>query len=338
MKKSRTAVALSGGIDSGIAASTLKEQGFEVMGFFMRLNPDFKEAEEKARGIASVLNIPFFVFDLRKEFKERIIKQFLEELKKGITPNPCVFCNEQIKFGLFSEKVKRFKPDFIATGHYARIKKEGKKIKLLQAKDKTRDQTYFLWRLNQKKLNKVLFPLGNLLKENIKREAQKKNFPVFPYSESQEICFIPEKLEQFLKKNLRTKKGKIVNEKGKVLGEHQGLWFYTIGQRKGIGLAGGPYYVVRKNYKSNVLIVSKDENLLFQKRIELKKVNWLRKVNLPLKVKAKIRYGQKEAPARVYSKSKKLILEFEKDQRAITPGQSAVFYQKGELLGGGIIR
>ncbi len=337
MKKSRVAVALSGGIDSGIAASILKEQGLETVGVFMRLNPDFKGAEEKAKGIAKVLNIPFFVLDLRKEFKERIIKQFLEELKKGNTPNPCVFCNEQIKFGLFFEKAKVFQPDLFATGHYARIKKEGKEIKLLQARDKTKDQTYFLWRLNQKKLSKVLFPLGNLLKEDIKREAQNKNFPVFPYRESQEICFIPEKSEQFLKKNLKTKKGKIIDEKGRVLGEHQGLWFYTIGQRKGIGLGGGPYYVIKKNSKSNVLIVSKDETLLFQKIIELKKVNWLRKVKLPLKVKAKIRYGQKEALAKVYSKNKKIILEFEKSQRAITPGQSAVFYQQGELLGGGII-
>jgi len=337
MKKGKVIVAMSGGVDSGMAASILKDRGFEVTGIFMRLNSQSEAAEEKARKTAKLLKVPFFVFDLRKEFKERIISYFLKELKKGNTPNPCVFCNEEIKFGLFFEKAGKLNPDFMATGHYARIKKQGSQIRVLKAKDKTKDQTYFLWRLNQKKLRKALFPMGDLIKENAKKEARKKGFLVFPYAESQEICFIQGKTEEFLKKSLKTKKGKIVDEKGNVLGEHQGLWFYTIGQRKGIGFSGGPYYVIKKKFNNNTLVVSKNEKLLFQKVIQLKNVNWLSKIKFPLKVKARIRYGQKESPAKVYLKNKKTFLEFEKSQRAITPGQSAVFYQKDELLGGGII-
>lgn len=337
MKRGKVIVAMSGGLDSGITASILKDQGFEVTGIFMRLSPQSRAAEEKARKIAKLLKIPFLVLDLRKEFKEKIINYFLEELRKGNTPNPCVFCNEEIKFGLFFEKAKKLKPDFMATGHYARIKKQGKEVRVLKAKDKTKDQTYFLWRLSQAKLRRALFPLGDLIKEDVKKKALKKGFPIFPYSESQEICFILGKTEDFLKKNLKTKKGKILDEKGKVLGEHQGLWFYTIGQRKGIGFGGGPYYVIGKEVKKNILIVSKNEKLLFQKKIRLKKVNWLREIKLPLKVKARIRYGQRETLARVYAKNNKTFLEFEKPQRAITPGQSAVFYQKDELLGGGVI-
>ncbi|MDD5696915.1 MAG: tRNA 2-thiouridine(34) synthase MnmA [Candidatus Pacebacteria bacterium] len=336
-KKGKVIVAMSGGVDSGMAASILKDQGFEVTGIFMRLNYRSGAIEKKAREIAELLKIPFLVLDLRKEFNKKIINYFLKELKKGNTPNPCVFCNEEIKFGLFFEKARKLKPDFMATGHYVKIKKQGKEVGVLKAEDKTKDQTYFLWRLNQDKLRRVLFPMGGLIKEKVKKEALKKGFPIFPYSESQEICFIQGKTEDFLKKNLRAKKGKIVDEKGKVLGQHQGLWFYTIGQRKGIGFAGGPYYVIKKDARKNLLIVSKNEKLLLQKKMQLKNVNWLRKVSLPLKVKARIRYGQKESRARVYSKNKKIFLEFEKSQRAITSGQSAVFYQKDELLGGGII-
>ncbi len=335
--RDKVIVAMSGGVDSGMAASILKDRGLEVTGVFMRLIVQSGAAEEKARKIAKLLKIPFMVLDLKKEFKKIVISRFLEELKKGNTPNPCVFCNEEIKFGLFFEKAGKLKPDFMATGHYVKLKRQGKEIRVLKAEDKIKDQTYFLWRLSQKKLKRALFPIGDLLKQDVKKKALKKGFPVFPYSESQEICFTFGRTEEFFKKNLKTKKGTIVDEKGKVLGWHKGLWFYTIGQRKGIGFGGGPYYVIRKDVKKNTLIVSKNEKLLFRKETQLKKVNWLRKIKIPVKVKARIRYGQKETLARVYLKDNKTFLEFEKPQRAITPGQSAVFYQKDELLGGGII-
>lgn len=323
-------VAISGGVDSGIAASILKNQGFKVIGVFMRLNDNFKKSEIKAKAIAKNLNISFSVLDLRKEFKKIIINCFLEELKKGNTPNPCVFCNEQIKFGLLFDK---FFPYLVATGHYVKIKNG----RIFKARDIKKDQTYFLWRLKKRQLQKIIFPLGELTKENVKKQAINKKFPIFPYIESQEICFIQGKIEDYLKKKLKTKKGNIVDEKGKVLGTHNGLWFYTIGQRKGIGFSGGPYYVISKDSKKNLLIVSKNEKLLFKKQLQLKNINWINKIELPADLKIKIRYGQKEVLGRVYKEKNKHVLEFNKPQRAVTPGQSAVFYKKNELIGGGII-
>lgn len=318
---------MSGGIDSGMAASILKDQGFEVVGVFMRLDNSIEQLE-KAKKIAKILNIDFKTIDVRKEFKKLIINCFLEELKKGNTPNPCVICNELIKFGLFVEKTKKFKPDFVATGHYARIKNN----RIFKAKDEKKDQTYFLWRI--KNLNNVLFPLGDSLKEDLIKQAKKKKFPVFPYKESQEICFISGNIEDFLKKKIKSIKGDIVNEKGKVLGKHNGLFLYTIGQRKGIGLSGGPYYVIKKDFKKNRLVVSIDEKLLLKSEVKLKDIKWINKQKLLIKIKAKVRYGQKEVEA-ILSKNK--VLKFKKPQRAITPGQSAVFYKGKELLGGGII-
>ncbi|HNP79449.1 MAG TPA: tRNA 2-thiouridine(34) synthase MnmA [Candidatus Pacearchaeota archaeon] len=322
-------LAMSGGIDSGMAASILKDQGYDVIGVFMRLN-NFLD-ENKARKIAKILNIDFKVIDLRKDFKKLIINCFLEELKKGNTPNPCVVCNELIKFKLFIEKTKKLNSDFIATGHYATIKNK----RIFKPKDSSKDQTYFLWRINN--LDKILFPLGDKLKKDLIAEAQKKKFPVFPYKESQEICFIPGSIEDFLKKRIKNKKGNIIDEKGRVLGIHNGLWFYTIGQRKGIGLSGGPYYVIKKDIKNNSLIVSKNEKFLIQKEVKLKNINWINKQKLPIKIKAKIRYGQKEVSGILLKKGKTIILRFNKGERAITPGQSAVFYKGKEMIGGGII-
>ncbi|MDD5012895.1 MAG: tRNA 2-thiouridine(34) synthase MnmA [Candidatus Pacebacteria bacterium] len=323
----KVVLAMSGGIDSAMAASILKDQGFEVIGVFMRLNNPTEQLE-KAKKIAKALNIDLKVIDVRKEFKKLIIDYFLEQLKKGNTPNPCVMCNELIKFELFIKKTKKFKPDFIATGHYARIKNN----RIFKAKDESKDQTYFLWRI--KNLDKVLFPLGDSLKEDLIKQAKNKKLPVFPYKESQEICFISGTTNEFLKKKLKFIKGDIVDEKGKILGEHNGLFFYTIGQRKGIGLSGGPYYVIKKDFKKNRLIVSSNEKLLLNKEVKLKDIKWINKQGLPLKIKAKIRYGQKEVEA-ILSKNK--VLKFKSPQRAITPGQSAVFYKGKELIGGGII-
>jgi tRNA-specific 2-thiouridylase len=324
----KVVLAMSGGVDSGMAASILKDRGYDVIGVFMRLNNDLSE---KARRIAKILNIDFEIIDLRKDFKKIIIKHFLEELKKGNTPNPCVTCNELIKFKLFIEKTKKFKPDFIATGHYAKIKNN----RIFKPKDKSKDQTYFLWKV--KNFNKIMFPLGDSIKKDLINQAKKKDFPVFPYKDSQEVCFIGKDIEIFLKKNFKNKKGKILNEKGEVLGSHNGLFYYTIGQRKGIGFSGGPYYVIKKDLRNNILIVSKNKKLLFQKTIKLKNLNWINKQKLPLKIKAKIRYGQKESEGILFKKGKNIILEFNKPQKAITPGQSAVFYKNNELIGGGII-
>jgi len=330
-------VAMSGGVDSSVAAALLKKQGFEVKGIFMKLfdSQAFKNSEKRARKISKILNIPFLVFDLRKEFKKRIIGYFLREYKRGRTPNPCVVCNKEIKFGLLLGKSLSFKSDFIATGHYVRKKGNA----LLRGKDKEKDQSYFLWKLNQKQVKRILFPLGDYIKKQTKDLAKKFRLPVLNIPESQEICFIEKGINDFLKKYLKPKPGEIINEKGDVIGGHQGLCFYTIGQRKGIGLSGGPYYVVDKDLKKNVLIVSKNKKELGREDLIAEEVNWVsgKKPKFPLKIKVKTRSRQKAVPVIVKPFGKKIKVIFNKPQRAVTPGQSVVFYKGEELLGGGII-
>lgn len=353
-KKKKVFVAMSGGVDSSVAAALLKRAGFDVRGVFMRLTdlPNFKESQKMAEKIAKILGIPFYVFDLRKEFKKEVINDFLESYKRGITPNPCVICNKKMKFGLFLERALKFGADFVATGHYARVKKGNSGlVKLLRARDKKRDQSYFLWMLNQNQLKRILFPIGNFTRAGVENLAKKFKLPVLKAKKSVEICFIQKTINDFLKKYLKEKPGKIVDTKGKILGEHQGLWFYTIGQRKGISLSGGPAfakasagkpsYALGKDLKRNLLIVTQNEKDLYKKELIAKNVNWIlkREPKLPLEVEAKIRYRQNLAKAKIRKKLKEktYLIEFKSPQKAITPGQSVVFYKGEELLGGGII-
>jgi len=333
-------VAMSGGVDSSISAALLKKQGFFVIGAYMILSDlkESREAKKRAKQVAKLLNIPFLIWDLRKEFKRIIIKGFLKEYQAGKTPNPCVICNKEIKFGLFLKKALSLKSDYIATGHYARIKKN-KIVRLYQGKDKEKDQSYFLWQLNQKQLKKVIFPLGGYTKKEVKEIARKLDLPVFDQKESQEICFISKTTEQFLKKNLKLKPGKIIDEGGEEIGEHQGLALYTIGQRKGIRLSGGPYYVLLKDLKNNYLVVTKKEKDLYRKQLIAKNINWVSSIKpkMPIGVKVKIRYRHKSVPATVSFKKGRYLVVFKKPERAVTSGQSVVFYKKQELLGGGII-
>jgi len=319
---------MSGGVDSSVAAALIKKSGAETMGVFMYLYPgSLKGSEKKAQKVAKILGIPFYVLNFEKEFKKKVIDYFLKE----------------IKFGLLMKQAKKMKADFLATGHY--VKKSAKKTKLiyklLRAKDKSKDQSYFLWKLNQGQLKHTLFPLGNYTKEEVKSLAKKFKLPVLNIPESQEICFIKNTCHDFLNRYLKLNLGKIVDAKGKIIGKHNGLWFYTVGQRKGIKLPGGPFYVVDKNLKKNLLIVSKNKKDLERKELIAENVNWIsgKEPNLPLKIKAKIRYRHELASAiicREKQKTKYKIL-FKKSQRAITPGQSVVFYKGQELLGGGII-
>jgi len=347
-EKRKVVVAMSGGVDSSVAAALLKKKGFKVIGIFMKLAdlPIFKERERKAREVAKILDIPFYVLNFEKEFKRRVVDYFLKEYKAGNTPNPCVICNKEIKFGLLLEKTLSLDANYVATGHYARLRREilnpkSEILKLYKGKDKEKDQSYFLWMLKQEQLKRILFPIGSYTKKEVRKLAKKFKLPVFNVPESMEICFIQTTINDFLKKYLKTKPGKIVDKKGKVLGLHEGLWFYTIGQRKGIKLPGGPYYVLDKDLKKNLLIVTKNEKDLYKKELIAKNVNWILRVkpNLPLKVKAKIRYRHKAALATIYSviRDTRYKIRFEKPQRAITPGQSVVFYKGQEVLGGGII-
>jgi tRNA-specific 2-thiouridylase len=374
LKQKKVIVAMSGGIDSSVAAALLKRAGFQVVGAFMKfwMAPDDNgligrwnrccspEAEKRARKVAKNLKIPFYVFNFEKEFKKRIVDYFLSEYKLGRTPNPCVVCNKEIKFGLLLEKALKLDADYVATGHYARIEKAKNKkqkieFKLLKGKDKEKDQSYFLWQLNQKQLKHILFPVGQYTKKEVRELARSFKLPVLKTSESQEICFIKTTINDFLKRHLKPKTGKIVDTKGKILGQHQGLAFYTIGQRKGIGLAGGPYYVLDKDLKKNLLIITKNEKDLSKRELICKNVNWIasQKPNLPITVTAKIRYRHKGATANIFYDKKFRVyrLKFKVAQRAITPGQSVVFYRGEErgareaggrgggvvVLGGGII-
>jgi len=340
---------MSGGVDSSVAAALLKQEDCDLIGVFMKFWAEpfnrccSPESETRARQVAKILKIPFYVFNFEKEFKKRIIDYFLREYKQGRTPNPCVVCNKKIKFGLLLEKALALNVDFVATGHYVRLQPRKNRIHLFRGKDKNKDQSYFLWQLNQKQLKHILFPIGKYTKTQVRSLAKKFNLPVLDVPESQEICFIETTVKDFLDKRIKTKPGRIITTEGEKIGRHQGLPFYTIGQRRGIELSGGPFYVVSKDLKKNNLIVAKffANKALYSKTLIAKNVNWIsgREPKFPFKVKAQIRYGHKAVSAVITKKLKegKIELVFAAPQRAITSGQSAVFYSTREILGGGII-
>lgn len=348
IRTQKVIVAMSGGVDSSVAAALLKRAGFNIQGVFLNLyeNPRFEKSQQKAEKIAKVLGIPFSVLDLRKQFKKRVIDYFLREYQRGRTPNPCVKCNQEIKFGIFFKGALESGADYIATGHYARIIESGSSRQihylLKTARDKQKDQSYFLYNLNQRKLKKILFPVGDYLKLEVRKLARDFGIVSLVRPESKDICFLEGRHQDFLKKYLKLKPGPILNQEGKEIGFHQGLPLYTIGQRKEIRVAGPfPYYVLELDVRRNALIVTDNEKDLYKKELVAEKVNWIsgKVPDFPLKIRAKIRYRHKPAAATIYHlKSNIYNLIFQKPQRAITPGQSVVFYKGEELLGGGIIR
>jgi tRNA-specific 2-thiouridylase len=342
------------------------------------------ESEKLARLVAKQIGIPFYVVNAEKEFKKKVVDYFLREYKKGNTPNPCVICNKEIKFGFLIKKALALGADYVATGHYARtslfrsatnffpsagkpplplrasgpgtakslLPRYNALPRLFMGKDKEKDQSYFLWKLNQKQLSHVLFPVGGYTKTEVRKLAKKFKLPTAETPESQEICFVQNQTNDFLKKYLKTKPGKITDKTGKVLGEHQGLWFYTIGQRRALEIQQGPWYVVDKDFKKNILVVSKNKKDLLKKELIADDVNWtcLAEARKRSRVFVKVRYRAKAAPAEVTIINKnKVRVIFTKPQKAITPGQSAVFYvparssgakeSKGaKVMGGGVIQ
>lgn len=355
-------VALSGGVDSSVAAALLKRAGFDVVGAFMKCwdgkiensCKNLLDDEYSARRAASKIGIPFYKFDFTHDYKEKVINYFIKEYAQGKTPNPDIMCNKKIKFGLLYDKAIFLGFDFVATGHYSQISQGRFGIKLICGKDSNKDQSYFLYRVHPEKLKKVIFPVGKYHKSQVRKIAKAFGLPNAERKDSQGICFIGKvKLADFLKNYIKLKPGliiekpqyraeKITDFKKKILGRHRGLASYTIGQRKGIGLPGGPFYVVDKNIKENLLIVSRNEGDLYKRELTADNINWLsrEKPKLPLRIKANIRYRQNPTPAILTKslKGKAYKLEFNKPQRAIAPGQSVVFYKGKELLGGGIIR
>lgn len=328
-------MALSGGADSAAAAFLLKDSGYRVSGAFMQLF-EGDSGQENAREVASALDIPFHLFDLRKEFEREVVAPFLESYRSGLTPNPCVDCNQKIKFSLFWRKAVAAGANLMATGHYVRLKENGL-FELHCGLDQGKDQSYFLWRLGQAELGRSVFPLGEYRKDQVREMV--KDLPVRK-QESMEVCFIASSPEDFLKERLSFSPGPILDDSGREVGRHQGLPLYTIGQRKRIGLSGGPYYVRKKDIEQNALIVTRDERTLNQQTVVCGQLNWLNDgaPECPLTVRAKIRYRQGLSEAVLNLEDKDVgRLEFKELQRAVTPGQSVVFYQGTKLLGGGVM-
>jgi len=351
-KRKKIIVALSGGVDSAVAAALLKKQGHEVAGVFLNLGNWGNRGLANAKKITAKLKIPLKVIDARKVFKKRVINYFLDAYKNGLTPNPCVVCNKEIKFDLLFRLMRKLKADYVATGHYARkVKSQMSNVKskevfiykLLQAKDKTKDQSYFLYRLSQKDLSKIIFPLGDYKKLEVKNLAKRMGLPTAK-EESQDICFVRDNgVNQFLRQCIKMKPGKIVDMDGNILGKHQGLPLYTIGQRKGIEIGGtGPYFVVGKDVQKNELIVTNDQRKLLAKKFWVSRVNWVRPYTKIFRqrrfgVGVKIRYRADKFSAIIRKSGNRYIISTKKKLRAVTTGQSAVFYRNKEVLGGGII-
>ena len=346
--KNRIAVAMSGGVDSSVAAALLKRKGFEVIGITMSF-PDYCSSRgiDDARKVARKLNIEHFVFNLQESLDKHVIDGFCEEYLKGRTPNPCIICNQYIKFGVLLKKALGLGAECLGTGHYARTAFSfqhsalSKRYLLKKARDKLKDQSYFLYRLSQSQLKRIIFPLGNYSKLQVREIAKQCSLPVADKSDSQEICFLPDQdYRVFLKTREadKIKPGLIVDIEGNILGQHKGLAFYTIGQREGLGVARGyPVYITQLGNKNNRIVVGKKEDV-FKREFLVKKAHFISKpIKKKVVLRVRIRYNHKEALAKIEPHKDKLKVKFNHPQFAITPGQSAVFYSGDTVLGGGII-
>ncbi len=335
-------VAMSGGVDSSVAAALLKEAGFDVIGAHIICwdGCDLKEEKRDAFRVALKLEIPFLTFDFRAAYKERVFDYMIREYAEGRTPNPDVMCNREIKFGLFLEKAFSLGADYVATGHYARVGRDGNEPLLLEAVDREKDQSYFLWSLERRKLANCLFPLGEQTKPQVRAIARRMGLPTAEKKDSQGLCFIGNvNFGYFLRGFLPSRVGTVLNSRGQVVGKHDGVSFYTIGQRHGLGIGGKrPYYVAEKNAETNTLIVGEgaDDPVLYKREIEIDQLNWLSDLR-ENKCEVRIRYRQPKVPARIVRENGSLRAIFETPQRGVAPGQSAVFYRQEKVLGGGII-
>lgn len=351
----KVVVGMSGGVDSSVVACLLKEQGYDVIGLFMH---NWEEDDENGvctsvndyedvKRVCNKIGIPYFSVNFAQEYLDRVFKYFLEEYEKGRTPNPDVLCNREIKFGPFLEYAKSLGADYIATGHYAKVHRENGFTYLQKAKDTNKDQTYFLNQLNQEQLKNVLFPLGDMLKPDVRKIAEKYGLSTAEKKDSTGICFIGERrFRQFLKSYIPCNRGDIVDLSGNKVGEHEGVIYYTLGQRKGLNIGGKSdgngkrWFVVDKNVKENKLIVSQGEpDELFSNGLVTYKVNWI-----PFEPKekefecfAKFRYRQPDQRVKVKIENERVVVNFIEKQRAVTPGQYVVFYDEINCLGGGVI-
>ena len=366
MKQKIVFVGLSGGVDSAVSAALLKERGFDVVGVFIKTwHPEFLECNEEAERrdamrVAAHLDIPFLTFDLEKVYKKGVGDYMIREYRAGRTPNPDVRCNKEVKFGAFLKKAISMGADAVATGHYAkaeqvkqnrvrvgarlRVKRRelALPVELLRSKDPEKDQSYFLWTLTQKELSKIIFPIGHLKKSEVRKLAKKFGLPVAEKKDSQGICFLGEvDLKKFLKHYIREKKGKIIDEKGEEIGHHNGVTFYTLGERRGFTITkkspnDKPYYIVAKDIKKNILVVSHNPRAISRevpRELTIEKTNWISDVPQENKdYTAQVRYHGELLPCRV----KKNQVIFDKPI-LVAPGQSVVLYDGPLCLGGGVV-
>jgi len=336
-------IALSGGVDSTACALLLREH-YHVKGYFMQLaQPNYDAQKAQVTAVAKKLGIPLQIINLQQQFEQRVLDYFSVSYYQGLTPNPCVICNKEIKFGLFMEAILSEGMDMMATGHYAKIKQKDETYHLHCGDDPKKDQSYFLSRLTQAQLAKVIFPLGDKIKQDTYHFVEEHGFNDFHGQESQDVCFLENsQIGDFLE--VRSKRdnasGSIVSTAGKVLGSHKGLFRYTIGQRKGLGISSdSPLYVVGLDATTNRVIVGKNEEL-FRKQIRVEKIHWLAEKTPDTKIDymVRIRYSHRGSMARIHlGKNGGGVIIFHDPQRAVTPGQFAVIYHNTELLGSGII-
>ena len=353
-------VGLSGGVDSSVAAYLLKKKNYDVVGIHLRCwnvnGCDLREAED-ARRVANHLDIPFYVLNLEEEYKKAVVDYMVDGYRKGLTPNPDVMCNKEIKFGLFLKKSLEMGADYIATGHYVRLASRSTVYSLFQAKDLNKDQSYFLWTLTQKQLRHCLFPIGDYLKSEVRTIAKEAGLPTAEKKDSQGICFVGKvTLSDFLSQYIKETPGNILTTDGRVVGTHPGVQFYTIGQRQGLGIAlNTPHYVAEKDIKTNTVVLAPENDLaLYQKEIVVSNVNFINLTTFQhsqecWNVLVRIRYRQPLVPARleVGNMKHEARITFKEPQKFVAPGQSAAFYlpveasakegSRLELLGGGII-
>lgn len=351
----KVVVGMSGGVDSSVAALLLKKQGYDVVGLFMN---NWEETDENGRctaeddyadvrRVSNLLDIPYFTVNFAKEYEQRVFSYFLEEYNAGRTPNPDVLCNREIKFKDFKDYAYSLGADYIATGHYCGIRHEDGVHYLLKAKDQNKDQTYFLNQLSQKQLENVLFPLADLDKSEVRRIAEENGLATAKKKDSTGICFIGERnFRNFLQTYIPNKKGLIMTTDGKIIGEHIGLMYYTIGQRKGLGIGGqknddgGRFFVIEKDLKNNILYVAHgSEDRLYSDGLITKSCNWIpsKPSSDEFECTAKFRYRQPEQKVKVRILPDRIEVEFFEKQRAITEGQYAVFYDGEKCIGGGVI-
>jgi len=352
MEKKKIAVLLSGGVDSSVALSLLKEKGHDLVAFYLKiwLEDEFaylgdcpwKEDLDYAKSVCKKMGVPLEVVSLQKEYWEHVVAYTIDVIKVGRTPNPDIFCNKLIKFGFFFDKIdKNF--DKVATGHYARVVRDNGVCRLECTPDETKDQTYFLSYVTQEQLSRIICPIGHLNKKQVRELAEKYDLPNKDRKDSQGICFLGKlKFDHFIRQHLGEEKGDLVEfETGKKLGEHNGFWFYTIGQRRGTGLSRGPWYVVAKDPKKNIVYISRDYYSEDKSRdtLEVKKINWI-SGDVPEKnnLQVKIRHGKHRYITKIDFVGKNAaMVKLNHSDQGIAPGQFAVFYDGDICLGGGVI-